>query len=256
LEEKYYVYEWYDVDTSQVFYVGKGSNNRYKYYFDRNDLFDEYYNSHNCEVRFVETGLNEDEAYGLEEKTIKSYRPSGQAFCNIMDGGKLPPVYFGEDNGMWGKTHTPETRQRISEINSDGRHKGENNTQFGVSPSERMSEEVYARWLKEQQENKVGERNPNFGKHTLHEYYESNPEICLENQSRPGKQNGRARKTYLYDKDYNFVAEFDYILECAQYLFDKGYGRSKSPKSMYPNIWKSMQTNVPYLSFRFSFEKI
>ena len=36
----YYVYEWYVIDTNEIFYVGKGSRNRYKY-TDRNALFQE-----------------------------------------------------------------------------------------------------------------------------------------------------------------------------------------------------------------------
>lgn len=28
--KKFYVYEWYNIDTNEVFYVGKGCGNRYK----------------------------------------------------------------------------------------------------------------------------------------------------------------------------------------------------------------------------------
>ena len=33
---KFYVYEWYNVETNEIFYVGKGCNNRYKNISDRN----------------------------------------------------------------------------------------------------------------------------------------------------------------------------------------------------------------------------
>ena len=30
MNKKFYVYEWYNIDTNEVFYVGKGCGNRYK----------------------------------------------------------------------------------------------------------------------------------------------------------------------------------------------------------------------------------
>ena len=32
---EYYVYEWYNVDTNEVFYVGKGKKDRYKHIKNR-----------------------------------------------------------------------------------------------------------------------------------------------------------------------------------------------------------------------------
>ena len=34
----YYVYEWYNVDTGEILYVGKGTGNRYKVKHGRNKL--------------------------------------------------------------------------------------------------------------------------------------------------------------------------------------------------------------------------
>lgn len=38
MKNKYYVYEWYIVETGEVFYLGKGCRNRYK-------TFDKIYSS-------------------------------------------------------------------------------------------------------------------------------------------------------------------------------------------------------------------
>ena len=39
----FYVYEWYNVNTEEIFYVGKGCGNRYKQVSQRNYKFKEYY---------------------------------------------------------------------------------------------------------------------------------------------------------------------------------------------------------------------
>lgn len=39
---KAYVYEWYNVDTNEVFYVGKGINNRMHSMKNRNQYFLRY----------------------------------------------------------------------------------------------------------------------------------------------------------------------------------------------------------------------
>lgn len=44
----FYVYAWYNKETKEIFYVGKGSRNRYKQIRKRNRLFTEYINTHDC----------------------------------------------------------------------------------------------------------------------------------------------------------------------------------------------------------------
>lgn len=39
----FYVYEWYNIDTNEIFYVGKGCGERYKQATKRNKLFQENY---------------------------------------------------------------------------------------------------------------------------------------------------------------------------------------------------------------------
>lgn len=87
-KEEFYVYEWYNKNTGEVFYVGKGSKNRYKSIKNRNQYFNNYYNKYSCDVRKVKTNLKEDEAFALEKELIKKYRKISQAKCNISDGGE------------------------------------------------------------------------------------------------------------------------------------------------------------------------
>ena len=38
-DKKYYVYKWFIESTGEVFYIGKGSGNRYKDIYKRNQIF-------------------------------------------------------------------------------------------------------------------------------------------------------------------------------------------------------------------------
>lgn len=42
LKKEYYIYEWYNVDTNVVFYVGKGKNNRKDIKSGRNKIDKKY----------------------------------------------------------------------------------------------------------------------------------------------------------------------------------------------------------------------
>ena len=73
-ERKFYVYEWYIEDTNEVFYVGKGTGDRYKRLNGRNYFFKCMYDTHNCNVRKIFVNLTEKEAFEKEIETIKYYR--------------------------------------------------------------------------------------------------------------------------------------------------------------------------------------
>lgn len=70
----FYVYEWYVVTTGEVFYVGKGTKNRYKTLMGRNKFFLDVYKSHECNVRIVCDNLTEHQAFQKEIALIKHYR--------------------------------------------------------------------------------------------------------------------------------------------------------------------------------------
>ena len=161
----YYVYEWYRVSDGHVFYVGKGSGDRMYHAAKtkRNPHFYHYVKKYKCDCRVVKDGLTEHEAYVLENDICKKRQQNNECECNIADtsfcnGG---PGLKGEKNGMYGKTHTPEVRKFLSQVNLDRHNVGENNCQYGVSPKERMSKETYERWCAKQRARKDGHKNPN-----------------------------------------------------------------------------------------------
>lgn len=103
----FYVYEWFNTETGEVFYVGKGSRDRYKDVSKRNALFKEYYNTHSVKVRIVKDKLSEEEAFALEKEVTDKYKRIGQCQCNLAEAGK------GGCSFVW----TDEMRKYWSEYN-------------------------------------------------------------------------------------------------------------------------------------------
>ena len=102
----YYVYEWFNTETDEVFYVGKGCGRRYKVR-KHNNLFNSYLAENNCESRIVKTFDSEDDAFQFElERTFELWS-IGQASCNIYAGGT------GGTRSWW----TEERRAQYSENN-------------------------------------------------------------------------------------------------------------------------------------------
>lgn len=108
MEKKYYyVYKWFNSETKEVFYIGKGCRNRYREVSRRNKDFKEYYQNNPCEVEIIEYFDDENEAFKREAELIKFYKEQGQAFANKDAGGK------GGCHFVW----TPEMREYMSKYN-------------------------------------------------------------------------------------------------------------------------------------------
>lgn len=117
----YHVYEWYDVDTGYIFYVGMGMKNRWKVASrgKRNKKFLEYKTSHRCKSRKIVDNVDEREGCRIEDKRIKELKAIGMCSCNIISGTNRCGYTFGKDNAM-----------------------------YGVSPKQRMDDETYKLWRK------------------------------------------------------------------------------------------------------------
>lgn len=107
MENKFYVYEWYNIDTKEVFYVGKGCGKRYMETAHRNQKFLDYINSHNVESRIVIDNLTEEEAFKQEKIITDNYKKINQCFCNLAEAG------YGGCHYVW----TDEMREYWSEYN-------------------------------------------------------------------------------------------------------------------------------------------
>ncbi|MCL1700700.1 NUMOD3 domain-containing DNA-binding protein [Lysinibacillus sp. Bpr_S20] len=154
MSNKLYVYEWFIVDTLEVFYVGKGTGNRRFETHNRNRYFKSIYNKYKCAVRVVYQYLSNEEACSLEIERIVEMKSMGKARCNFTYGGTgfstgdmnpnriNPPTgkkngmygvqLFGESNGFYGKTHSEETKFKISNSRKGkGARFGDDNPMYG-----------------------------------------------------------------------------------------------------------------------------
>lgn len=145
MNRKYYVYEWFNVITGEVFYVGKGIRNRYCQLSGRNKYFMDYFNTHECKSRIVYENLTEQQAYEKEKELIKYYRKNSNfRLTNMTEGGDGNPFKSGELNPKYGKG------EKI---------KGENNPFYGQKHTRRIK-----KILSQKARLRVGELNPFFGK--------------------------------------------------------------------------------------------
>lgn len=103
----FYVYEWYNVQTGEVFYVGKGCKKRAYELSKRNKLFQEYRQNNEIAVRIFKDHMSEEEAFQLEAERIKFYKNQGQCSANVSIGGS------GGHNFVW----TQEMREYKSKYN-------------------------------------------------------------------------------------------------------------------------------------------
>lgn len=103
----FYIYRWFNKKTNEIFYIGKGTKNRYKQVSKRNALFLDYIKNNDCDVEIIEYFENEADAFKKEHELICYYKSIGQCKCNLDNGGK------GGCHFIW----TSEMRKYFSEYN-------------------------------------------------------------------------------------------------------------------------------------------
>lgn len=103
---KYYVYEWYKIDTDEVIYVGKGFRNRYKVR-KHNRLFNKMIQDYKCDSRIIKEFETEQDAFQYEYERINELKSKGECLCNINRGG------IGGTTAWW----NDELRKKYSQNN-------------------------------------------------------------------------------------------------------------------------------------------
>lgn len=115
----YYVYEYYIQSTGEIFYVGKGSSNRI-YNHDRNDVFNRIVSKYDINYRKLEDDLTEQQAFDLEERTIKKYLDQGMFLANVQVPLGYRGVYY--DYTKYDYMKTPELISNPTEIHYFGKN--------------------------------------------------------------------------------------------------------------------------------------
>ena len=76
----FYVYEWFDVKSGEIIYVGKGTKRRYKVR-KHNKLFNECIAKSECDSRIIAEFSTEEEAFLYEQEDdphlIRTYKGCG-----------------------------------------------------------------------------------------------------------------------------------------------------------------------------------
>lgn len=251
LEEKdncYYVYEWFIIDTLEVFYVGKGKNMR-RFLTKRNDYFNKIYNKYKCAVRIVECNLTEQEAYELEKERIAELKIIGQAKANFHSGGLGGDTgyrAYGKDNPMYGKPgywrnkKVPEhVIENLRKVNI-GRKPWNKGRKLGPLPEETK------RKIRENTNFLSGENHPMYGKkhkpETIKKMKESHKNVDHSQQN---------KKQVILLKDNQIIKIFDSVKD-----FESGEWRKDLPR---PNgilyLRKCLKNNLEFHGYRAVYAK-
>lgn len=181
-KNKYYVYEWYNLKTNEVFYVGKGNGDRYKVTNKRSNRFKEYLNNNSCDVRKVFINLSELEAFSKETELISYYKTNTNFnLVNYTQGG----------DGGHGDETTEEFRQKMSLIST-----GEVNPNYGNKWSDEQKLEASRRAIGF---NYVGANNPNYGNKWNEEQRWNLSKIRKGNPLYVGENHGMAKQWIILE---------------------------------------------------------
>lgn len=108
----YYVYEWFLVETGEIFYVGKGRGNRYREYHDHAYEAERVRAMYDTDVRFVGVNLSEEEAVELE--TQEMYRVLNETPYILTN--RVTPLLAKRQNGYSPSESTPPLRFETAPI--------------------------------------------------------------------------------------------------------------------------------------------
>lgn len=267
---KYYIYEWFIKETDEVFYVGKGSGQRYKARKRENEYFMKMLNSHDCDVRKVNVNLLEDEAFKEEIKLISHYRNNTNfRLTNIADGGNQPPTYYGENSF----SKLPEVKAKISKSNkekwSDEKYRDKMSDAFEKFYNSEVGKKIASKrtkknWENEEFRRKVIDnmtstmRSDEFKQRhskTMKEAY-SSEEV---REKVRGANNGASRKIKQYDLEGNLIAEFETLTKAYEMtgLHYKNISKALNShrKTAYGYVWKFADDKEITYSKRKSYSK-
>lgn len=149
----FYVYIHYTKDTKEIFYVGKGINNRAYSKVKRNKFWWNIVNKHDYCSKILYSNLSEEKAFLLEKELIKNLKAIGLAKANFHEGGSggntmkyapLGEIQKWKESLCFAQQNLDlETRQRLSQIRSLN-VSGDKNPQFnkpGFNTGRKFSDE-------------------------------------------------------------------------------------------------------------------
>jgi len=176
------------------------------------------------------TGLSEEEAKKIEIELIKKYDTTnrGRGY-NITSGGNTTVRLCGERNGMFGRTHTPEIRKRLSDKAKARFSDKKNHPMTG----RKRSKETIAKISESKKGLYCGEKCYFYGKHFRGKDHPRWGTHCTKETKRKISEShiGRFRGEDAYNSRPVFCVETGEIFSCAMDVKRKyGYDNSQISK--------------------------
>lgn len=221
-ERRYYVYLWYVKGTNEVFYVGKGTGNRYKTRKRENSFFMKMLNSHDCDSMIYQDNLTELEAFELEKELIAYYRTTNCRLTNIADGGENPPKHYGKVSDEKRKKMCDAQRKYYAEHPEACKRNSDNLKKFLKTEKGKafLEKSLKAKqtdaFRKAQRERSIKALNtPEFHKRhsELMKIVNNRPEMRAKHK---GKLNCNAHEVLQYDLDGNLLNRFETVKEAQE----------------------------------------
>ena len=147
--KNFYVYAYYIKSSNHIFYIGKGTKNRYRDKKNhRNQFFLNVINKYgeDVDVKILKNNLNEQEAWNLERELIAKYKKEGQCETNLHEGGC---------GGNTGNYNNPERSKKLSDFAKT--RTGDKNSNYGNHWTEEQKQKssiIHKEWWKKHPEAK------------------------------------------------------------------------------------------------------
>lgn len=171
IDDRYYVYAHYKADSGEIFYIGKGSENRalQKGMKDRSDFWHRVVNKHGFFHKILHDNLTEEQAFEIERAEIAKHgriKTGTGTLINLSDGGEGSSGHRWTEEqreaqskrqiGRPGPVHTEETRRILSEKKKGHSHSSESRVKMSESRKgkKRIFTEAHRRALSESKRNR------------------------------------------------------------------------------------------------------
>lgn len=221
-DRKYYVYAWYYVDTGDIFYIGKGSGNRYKTVKRENNKFNEIVSQYECSSGILMNNLTEKEALMYEEIAINVAKEKGYLLANKFKGGRQPPSCIGREVSEETKARMSKSMKSFYDKHPERKEKAskdfkkflktEKGKEFRRKSNEAKKTDEFRR--KQSERSRAANNTP--------EYIERQSQIVKKMweseeyaEAHRGANNHRAQSVKQYDLSGNFINEFDTLTQAS-----------------------------------------
>lgn len=222
---KFYIYYWFNKEkNNEVFYIGKGKENRYLVK-NRNIYFNRTYEKYDCYPVIMINNLTEVEAFELEKEHITFWKNMNQAKTNLHEGGYGGDVFKYNPEGKKAMIE----KNRISNSGKNGGMYGKNWKDFSTKEiianhPEKCRQGQIKRYKSNEERIKTGKASKkHWNKSGVKERYHKN----------------NSRKWYQYDLNGNYIRTFEDGGKVLEFLNMKGH----------MTLMKNMKLKKPYKKY-------